>query len=256
VAFQVLDEFGAGVMEERAGVWDADTSRLVWNLEDASALAWFPGGGEVAAVARVFNPAPEKRGISATPFQSEFVWFFEKRSWPSHDLVASCLIRSSTGWFDGVTLSVGGDLAAVRWADQTETGFILVGIQSRVVEQIGGAEWATAETNWIEGPAFNPAADRLAVSANPAGAANWWGSEEDEDPSPGGRFTVGNLIVLDREPRERHREPVEVDVPAGWRACDQYESRGLGYPRFVDNRTIALNVPIEGERLIRLPERS
>jgi hypothetical protein len=254
VAFQVLGDFRTGALEERAGIWDTGTNRLVWNLGDATAYAWFPGGLEVAAVTCVFNPAPGKRGVAVTPFQAEFAWFFETRSWPDGDLRDGCLIRSSTGWFDRISVSPTGDLAAPRWVDQTETGFVLVRIRDGGVEQIAGVEWATTETNWVEGPAFNRGGDRLAVSTNPAGATNWWGGEEDDDPSPGGLFVVGHLIVLDRELRERHREPVGVDVPDGWLAGERFESRGLGPPRFVDGETIAIEVPIDGERQFRLPD--
>jgi hypothetical protein len=100
---------------------------------------------------------------------------FERRCWPGGDVTTACGIRSPTGWFDGVVVSPRADVAAARWADQGEAGFVLVDVRDGGAAQIDGAEWETRETNWIEGPTFSPDGRLLALSLNPPGAGNCGG---------------------------------------------------------------------------------
>jgi hypothetical protein len=73
------------------------------------------------------------------------------------------------------------------------------------LEQVGEG-WLTRETNWLDGPVWTPDSALLVVAENPVGAGPWWaehvaGEAEDDDRSPGGAFSPGSLVVLDRELR-------------------------------------------------------
>jgi hypothetical protein len=254
VALQVTGNFGRGD-EQRAGVWDETTRRLSWAPSDATALGWFPDGREIAAVTETFMPRPaERRGFvikTSTPLQSEFQWSLERRAWPGGDITASCPIRSWTGWFDRVVVSPAADRIAVCWADQTEAGMVLVEVGEQGLAQIDGAAWDTRETNWIEGPMFSRTGQLLALALNPEGATNWWGGEDNIDPSPGGRSPVGHVIVLDPDLKEAFRERIDVDVPAGW-VSDSDETLGMSLVRFDGPEELVVRVPLEGERRIRV----
>lgn len=96
----------------------------------------------------------------------------------------------------------------------------------------------------------------LVVVENPTGAGPWWaervGQEvDDEDASPGGTFTPGSLVVLDRDLHEEERLRLDVDVPVGWFPADDADG-GLGAPRFASATRVAVRVPVEGERVVSL----
>src|SRR3954463_15808032 len=56
---------------ERAAVWETGTRRIAWDPGNANALAWAPGGEEILVVRESFTPNPSRRGVIATPLQSE-----------------------------------------------------------------------------------------------------------------------------------------------------------------------------------------
>ena len=94
------------------------------------------------------------------------------------------------------------------------------------------------------------------VVENPEGAAPWWAEREgeyadDEDVSPGGSFTPGSLVVLDRDLRELSRFRIDVDLPRGWFPADDVD-RGLDAPRIESSGMVVVRVPAEGERYLEI----
>jgi hypothetical protein len=163
-----------------------------------------------------------------------------------------CRIRSPLGQFEEIVPAPDGTLAAVRWSDQTEAGIVLVRLGDDF-EQLGEG-WLTRETNWLDGPVWTPDSTLLVVTENPPGAGPWWaervfGEAEDDDPSPGGTFSPGSLVVLDRELQGRSRRRIEVDLPTGWFPAADAD-RGLGPPVPGSEGEVVVRVPGEGERRI------
>jgi hypothetical protein len=165
-----------------------------------------------------------------------------------------CELRSRTGEFDGVFAAPDASVAAVRWNDQTEAGIVLVDLVGELRQLDVG--WDTRETNWLEGPEWTPDAMLLVLAEKPAGAGPWWAAQEpseadDDDASPGGTFTPGSLVVLDRNLRERSRRRIEVELPAGWYPSGDAD-RGLTRMRILSSDEIVVRVPAEGDRRMLL----
>jgi hypothetical protein len=143
----------------------------------------------------------------------------------------------------------------VRWNDQTEAGLVLVELGGEP-RQLDG-RWETRETNWLEGPVWTPDAKLLVLVENPAGAGPWWaerepGEADDDDVSPGGTFTPGSLVMLDRNLDERLRSRIDVELPKGWFPRGQVD-RGLGTPVIARSGEVRVPVPANGERRVALP---
>jgi hypothetical protein len=214
------------------------------------AEATIPGTNRRLIISRGYRRALDHPSEIVSPLQSESAWtlglFEGRRRRPT----ASCEIRSWTGDFDGVFPAPDGTVAAVRWNDQTEAGLVLVELAPEL-RQLDAA-WDTRTTNWLEGPAWLPDPSRLVVVENPEGAGPWWAERDgeyadDEDVSPGGTFTPGSVVVLDRDLREVSRTRVDVDLPRGWSPADEAD-RGLSAPRVTSAGEIVVRVPAEGDR--------
>jgi hypothetical protein len=165
-----------------------------------------------------------------------------------------CELRSWTGGFDGISVAPDSTVAAVRWNEQTEAGLVLVALAGELRQL--SAEWDTRETNWLEGPEWTPDSSLLVLAENPAGAGPWWAAQEpsdadDEDVSPGGRFTAGSLVVLDRDLRERDRQRIAVELPPGWYPSSDAD-RGLTRLALLSSDEIIVRVPAAGDRRIML----
>jgi hypothetical protein len=94
------------------------------------------------------------------------------------------------------------------------------------------------------------------VVENPEGAGPWWAEREgeyadDEDESPGGSFTPGSLVVLDRDLHESSRVRVDVVLSRGWFPADDAD-RGLAAPRIETSGKVVVRVPAEGERSLEI----
>jgi hypothetical protein len=169
--------------------------------------------------------------------------------------VARCRLRSRTGEFDGVFAAPDGSVVAVRWNDQAEAGLVLVQLRGEL-RQLPAA-WDTRETNWLEGPTWTADSELLVLVENPAGAGPWWAElddrddADDDDVSPGGTFSPGSILVLDRNLVERSRQLVRVELPAGWYPSTDAD-RGIGIPQVISPDEAVVRVPVQGERRITL----
>jgi hypothetical protein len=149
-----------------------------------------------------------------------------------------------------------GIVAAVRWNDQTEAGLVLVDLRATPHQLENG--WDTRATNWLEGPVWWPDSSRLVLVENPEGACPWWSEHEgeyadDEDVSPGGTFSPGSLVTLDRNLHERFRIRIDVRLPPGWSPADDADS-GLGVPSIGSGNEVIGRGPAEGDRSLTLSD--
>lgn len=218
------------------------------------AEAPLPGTDRRLVVSREYRRARDHPREIVSPLQSEFTWFLSIAEGRRRRRAARCEIRSWTGEFDGVFPAPDGSVAAVRWDDQTEAGLVLVeiGAEPRQLD----ATWDTRGTNWLEGPVWWPDSSRLLLVEKPTGAGPWWaehesGRAEDDDLSPGGTFTPGSLVVLDRDLREQSRIRIDVPLPSGWFPSGDPD-RGLGVPSIGPGGEIVVRVPAEGDRSLTL----
>jgi hypothetical protein len=168
--------------------------------------------------------------------------------------VARCRIHSGRGEFDEVSVARDGSRAVVRWTNQTEAGLVLVelGDEPRQLDR----RWETRTTNWLEGPVWAPRSDLLVLVENPVGGGPWWaehdpGDADDDDASPGGTYSPGSVVTLDRDLRERFRDRVEVQLPPGWFPGSDLD-RGPGCPAFIAPDEVVVRVPVDGERRLAL----
>jgi hypothetical protein len=218
------------------------------------AEAPLPGADRRLVVSREYRRAADHPPEIVSPLQSEFVWtlgvFEGRRRRPA----MSCEITSWTGDFDGISPAPDGSVAAVRWNDQTEAGLVLVQLAPDM-RQLDAA-WDTRATNWVEGPVWWPDPSRLVLAENPTGAGPWWAAREgeyadDDDVSPGGTFTPGTLVALDRELHELSRVRIDVELPQGWLPAGDAD-RGLAVPRIASGDEVVVRVPGEGDRSVTI----
>ena len=217
------------------------------------AEASVPGSHRRLVVTREYRRALDHPSSIVSPLQSEFAWSVGVYEGRRKEPAARCEIRSWTGDFDGVFPAPDGNVAAVRWNDQHEAGLVLVEVAPDL-RQLDAA-WDTRATNWLEGPVWWPDSSRLVVVENPEGAGPWWAEREgeyadDEDVSPGGSFTPGSLVVLDRDLHELSRVRIDVDLPRGWFPADDAD-RGLAARR-IESGKVVVRVPAEGERYLEI----
>jgi hypothetical protein len=189
----------------RVGVWEAVSGKLVWEPEDTLALCWSPDAREVWLIRDHYEPSPDHPPMIVSPLQSEYTYFFERRTWPDKRLIHRCVIRPPTGWFDHVVASPRGNLAAVRWIEQDRAGFVLVSLDHDVSEQIPTAKFR-AKHNTVKGPIFSPDGRYLVLSCG-----DW------QAPSTRrGRCRLGWVWVYDTETDTAREIVVEDDLPPGW----------------------------------------
>jgi hypothetical protein len=221
--------------------------------EDVAEVS-LPGTDRRLVLSREYRRARDHPPEIVSPLQSEFTWYLGVVEGRRRRPTMRCEIRSWTGEFDGIFPAPDGRVAVLRWNDQTEAGLVLVELEESL-RQVDSA-WDTRTTNWLEGPVWWPDSGRLVLVENPTGAGPWWagrGSEQadDEDVSPGGTFTPGSLVVLDRELRERARVRLDVELVPGWFPADDAD-RGLGVPRIASRDQVVVRVPVEGDRSVTL----
>jgi hypothetical protein len=209
--------------------------------------------GQLLVVSYEYRRAPDHPRWIVSPLQSEFTWFLRVVDARRKEMTR-CELQSWTGEFDGVFPAPDASVAAVRWNDQTEAGLVLVELAAEPRQL--SAEWDTRETNWLEGPGWTPDSKLLVLAANSPGAGPWWaeyepGEADDDDVSPGGTFTPGSLVVLDRELRERSRWRIDVELPRGWFPSRDAD-RGLGAPVAVSSEKVNVRVPAGGDRRFTL----
>jgi hypothetical protein len=218
------------------------------------AEAPFPGSDRRLVVSREYRRARDHPPEIVSPLQSESRWSLGIVEGRRRRPAARCEIRSWTGDFDGIFPAPDGSIAAVRWNDQTEAGVVLVELTPSL-RQLDAA-WDTRATNWLEGPVWWPDSSGLVLVENPPGAGAWWaergsGYADDGDVSPGGTFTPGSLVVLDRDLHERSRIRIEVQLPSGW-FPEGDADRGLGVPSIGSGNVVLVRVPAEGDRSLTL----
>jgi hypothetical protein len=236
---------------ERAAVWDTRTRKIAWNPGDANALAWVPGGEEILVLRESFEPNPSDRGICVTPLQSEYSHAFERRSWPSLDLIASAPIDPPTGWLIDLVPSSSRPIACVVWQDQCEAGIEVVSWEGGQPGQIAGRGYY-GDSNLISGPAFSPDGRSIAISY---GEPCWW-SDHHETPSKGGDLKVGWVVVGDPRAGKYREIDVIVPIPEGWLPDDPGDIRNelLDCPEFVDGRTVMVTTPTGFVRTLSVPQ--
>jgi len=240
IALQALD-----VPLDRAGIWDTQSRKLVWEPKDTVALGWTSGGAQIVTVTHRYRGSARHPSQFLTIPESEIGYELQLASWPSLEPLASCELHLATGWLDWVGASPAGNRAAVRWINEESGGFILVEINRMAIKQLDGAEYHTTPNN-ISVPVFTPDGRNIVLAC---GRSDWWATEEQE-PLEDGPHEVGHIAVYEMDFGPVRVEPVRVTIPSGWSPADPEspEAQLLGDPRFIGPTTFAIGLPNGEER--------
>lgn len=220
---------------DRAGIWDPSTGRLLWAPEGATALAWTRDGDRLLALVESYKP--KKRPFTSTPFQSDITHRCELYEWPSRRLVSATELDFPTGSLIDVIPSPSLPIAAYVWLDQTEAGMEFLDLTGDRVAQIPDYGYF-GDSNLIEGPVFSPDGQYAVASY---GAGVWW-AEEREEPSRGGRFKAGWVVVIDVTTGKAEERDVLCEVAPGWLPDDpdSIAAEMLSRPEFQSETVFAV----------------
>lgn len=200
---------------ERAAVWNSETRRLLWAPEQVNAMSWTPSGELILAVREHHKPGPHDRGISTTPFQSEFLHFCDLYEWPSRALVGSTELTFPTGWLTDIVPSPTETIACYVWMDQTEAGIEFLSWNAGGIVQLEDRGYY-GSSNLVEGPVFSPDGRFVVLSY---GEDVWW-SDDREEPSAGGPRKAGWVTIVNVKTGEQREIDVVVQVEPGWKPAD------------------------------------
>ncbi|MDQ6722467.1 MAG: hypothetical protein M3003_16975 [Candidatus Dormibacteraeota bacterium] len=240
IALQALD-----VPLDRAGIWDTQSRKLVWEPKDTVALGWTSGGDQILSVTHRYRGSARHPRQFLTVPDSEVGYELRFASWPGLEPLASCELHLAKGWFDWVGVSPAGNRAAVRWINEEGGGFILVEINRTASKQLDGAEYHTTPNN-ISVPVFAPDGRNIVLAC---GRSDWWSTQEQE-PLEGATLAVGHIAVYEMDFGPVREEGVRVTIPSGWSPADpgSPEAQLLGDPRFTGPTTFAIGLPNGEER--------
>jgi hypothetical protein len=211
----ILQTWGA---QELAGVWDRETGKLVWAADGAKVACWAANGNEILLVKSERREAARRPKQIVTPLQSEISYSFERRAWPSTELICMCDLRPPTGWISYVTSSPIDQLAAYQWLEQDCAGFEFVIFDDSHAGEVAGAGYRS-ELSAISGPVFSPDGKHVVVGL--ANGLGWWSDEGDPDlESPGGLFSIGKLVIYNIAAQHTKEVAVEVRLEQGWKPHD------------------------------------
>jgi hypothetical protein len=242
--------------QENAAVYDLVTGKIVWQPEGLSALCWLPGGRTALLTRKVSKMWPVKlEGPHrySTP-QVYKMHSLERWSWPEKQRRDGCLIAFPTGWPVYVTASPKGDLAVFQWQEQDSSGIEVFELTADEVRQRKELRYR-AQTTLVECPVFSPDGRYVALACT---IPFWWGPDLDNDDddylSPGGRFLVGEVVVLDTAEMVYRSLPVYEELPPGWSPCPSDisppECCMMEEPKFLDETHVSVRLTTGGEWLL------
>lgn len=234
------------VTVERAAIWDAETGKTAWVEDGVIAICWVPTGDQILVVRELYRPDLASRLapsglVIVTPLQSEFSYYFERRAWPSFELLATAPLVLPTGWPVEVRCSPCGGLAGIAWRDQCESGFEVFDWDSHTCQQRNNAGYF-AHSNLNSLMAFS-SDGRFVVVAYGLGC--WW-SEDGEAPSRSGKIKVGWVAIGDVEQGRYVEADLIVSVPEGWTPEDPEDMVRLEVPStplFMNDTSFELQLP-------------
>jgi len=203
IALQALD-----VPLDRAGIWDTQSRKLVWEPKDTVALGWTSGGDQIVAVTHGYRGSARHPRQFLTIPESEIGYELRLTSWPDREPLASCELHLAKGWLDWVGASPAGNRAAVRWISEDGGGFILVEIHRAANKQLDGAAYHTSPNN-ISVPVFAPDGRNIVLAC---GRSDWWTTEEQE-PLEAATHVVGHIAVYEMDFGPVREERVRVTIP-------------------------------------------
>ena len=242
IALQALD-----VPLDRAGAWNVQSGKLVWEPKNTVALAWMPNGDQVLAVTHRYEGSAKHPRDFLKVRQSEIGYELKRLTWPGIQPITSCSLSLDSGWFSSVAVSPAGDRAAIRWIEQDVAGFVIAEVGRLTDVQLAGVGYRTTPNN-ISEPVFSPNGGHVVIAC---GRSAWWNQGDDPtQPSPGGTFEAGHIAVYEMDGGPACEEPIEVDVPEGWLPADIEDPRFelLGDPRFTATTTFTVLLPNGEER--------
>ena len=223
---------------ERAAIWETETRKLVWDPGNANAICWTPDGAELLLIRDPYDSAVIASG------QGDYEHYFERRSWPSLEMIECNKYEIPDGWAVGLVAHPRRKLACVVWRDQCCSGVDFVSWEEGVARSLSDVAYSIG-TNLNSDVAFSPDGRYLACAY---GEECWW-SEDSEEPSPGGEFRAGMVVVTDLNTWEHRDSEIVLSAPAGWEPEDPEDSEFLSRfstPRFIDAEQFEVQSDLSG----------
>lgn len=209
-----------------AAVWATDSGRVVWRPEGLLALCWLPGGREMLVVRDRGVPKPHLAGVGffrgERPERAWHMRTIERTTWPDDPTreepraLDAAPMPTVAGEVMDIVPSPTDSLAAVVWLDQTEAGIELVSwADGSPLSHLPHRGYFGGHSNVMNTPTFSPDGRYLTLVYE---AFAWWSgdAEDPEEPSPGGTFPCGRVVMGDVMQGNYAEYPVRVTVPEGW----------------------------------------
>jgi len=248
IAFQIVQR--EEDFTEKAGIWDTQTKKLIWNPKNVNALCWIGNGNELLVVERIYQPEHERPSIFVTPTQSEYKHFMRILSWPGLETISCLELHFPHGWLIDVVTSPVNNIASYVWQDQCESGIEFVSWEDGNLHQLPKKGFY-CNSNLIRGPVFNSDGTLIAMTF---GVGIWW-ADTPEMASEGGIKNVGFLIWGEVGSGLFRRIDIEVNISKGWKPNDPEDilhNEFLSLPEFVCPNEVKIILPTSEECVLYL----
>jgi hypothetical protein len=192
----------------------------IWRPDGATHMAWLRDGHEVGLITETFTPDPNKLDIIGSPLQSEFGYWFERRTWPARKHISSCPIGMRTGWPTDLLGTPDPNLVFFEWYDQGESGYegiILDDTLSDAQNPRESYEIGFPLIGYGEQTIFSPDAHYLVRCSSLSffdNAASGWERT----------LLVAYLVIVDRVLPSVQEVPIYVTLPPHWTLPDDVSS--------------------------------
>ena len=209
---------------EKAAIWDTQTGEIAWKPKSTLALCWVQTGQNLLAVSE------------AEPYLVELWTWPEPTSKPLFLFEAT--LDLPAGWVNCLVASPTANRACVVWIDQTEAGIEWVAWDETTIWQENNKGYFGKELNGLYSAVFSPDGKHIVLAYS---ASYWWFDvDEDgdpEDPSPGGSFRCGKIVICDSQTGAARETELFVDLPEGFLPDDADEGGEtfVGRPVFENN---------------------
>ena len=210
---------------DQAAIFDLASGHILWQPEAVPALCWLPKSGNVLLIRVLYQHDAELHEGKIkilSPLQSEFLHYVECWKWPEKQRMSGCELTFPTGWPTYIAVSPREDLAVVQWQEQDDSGIELFALTETGPRPLPEASYR-AGTHLTDYALFSPDGRYLILACT---TPFWWQSDDEEDEdeddlvSPGGRFQVGEIVVMDTQALTYHTLPVHEELPVGWSPRD------------------------------------
>jgi hypothetical protein len=242
---QIVDS--KGHIPRKAAVWNNKTYKLIWSPSNAIDISWLDTGTKILFIQEHYQHRPELHKMILSRLQSESRYYLCLCTWPDLSEVHKSEISFPTGWPMELVVSQSGTVGLFTWNEQDCAGYEVVSLKDNAISQQKGLG-KKRSPNLLTRPAISPTEEFIVSSW---GKWNWWG-DKPEEPSLGGTFESGIVVIHEIETNKTRQIPVTTTVPSGWEPdpFDKTGFFGVGNPRFLTDHNAVIELPFGQEMTI------